>query len=146
MSDEDFKAEIDLTQMIRGVGGKPYTDMIGISATLTLAEYKDLPQMTLGRLLHWCFLEGIKGQTYKDVGKIIDLADEIENAMEKGKLIVTEGKLSQLEEWMGKVNHEIIQDPRYFGRIKQAFENAKGDLLLQKQKAKERKKEPPKTP
>lgn len=140
---EDFKTTIDLTQVIRGVGGKPYQDTIGVDATLTLAEYKELPQLTLGRLLHWCFLEGIKGQTYKDVGKIIDWADKIEDAMIQGKLTVDEGELSQLEEWVGKVNHQVMQDPRYLGRIRQAFENAKGDLLLQKQKSKEKKPENP---
>lgn len=118
---------IDFSTILCNVKGEPIKDMIDPPIGRTEAT---APDLTLGSLIVNALTLGIASPSIKESAKYYRIAVEIEQAMRNnnGKLDYTEGKLSQLEEALGKVQHPMFNIALYAGIMQSAVDKAKTEL------------------
>lgn len=132
---------INLKKTISGLDNIPVKDLLKFSQP-TEEDVSKAPDLTLGKLLIWILLDGIPAEKIKDAKNVIEWSDNIQKCIDSdGKIEVTEGDISQIEELLGKIKNPAMTTGRYLGSVIRALEEAKGKIIIKKQLEKEKPKD-----
>lgn len=128
MNEEKPKTILDFTQVIRDMKGEAQKDLINVDEGTIAAKQPDL---TVGSLMTNGLTLGAGGMRPADAVKLFRVAKLIQNAInaKAGKLEVTEGDISQIEQAWQKVTGNPFTLVLYSGFVQNMLDEAKLELM-----------------